>query len=143
MAFACEDVEAPRAWSNLAVAVVARRYLARRPDAAPERSIRTLILIERVVAAIAAWAQAGGQVAGAEERDALFDGLAALVVTQRATCATPVWLNAGLTERPLTSACFILKAEDSIAELLDWNAREGLIFQQGGGAGINLSPIRS
>jgi ribonucleotide reductase alpha subunit len=38
----------------------------------------------------------------------LFDELAALVLTQRATFATPVWLNAGLTERPLTSACFIL-----------------------------------
>jgi hypothetical protein len=57
--------------------------------------------------------------------------------------ATPVWLSAGLAERPLTSACFILKAEDSIPELLDWNSREGLIFQQGGGAGINLSAIRS
>ena len=77
------------------------------------------------------------------ERDALRDELAALVLTQKATFATPVWLNAGLTERPLTSACFILKAEDSIPELLDWNTREGLIFQQGGGAGINLSAIRS
>ena len=59
------------------------------------------------------------------ERDALRDELAALVLTQKATFATPVWLNAGLTERPLTSACFILKAEDSIPELLDWNTRRG------------------
>jgi ribonucleoside-diphosphate reductase alpha chain len=54
-----------------------------------------------------------------------------------------VWLNAGLTERPLTSACFILRADDSIPELLDWNTHEGPIFQHGGGAGINPSPIRS
>jgi ribonucleoside-diphosphate reductase alpha chain len=59
------------------------------------------------------------------------------------TFATPVWLNVGLSERPLASACFILHAGDSIPELLDWNTREGLIFQQGGGAGINLSRIRS
>ena len=85
----------------------------------------------------------GGSRHRRREREALRDELAALVLTQRATFATPVWLNAGLTERPLTSACFILKAEDSIPELLDWNTREGLIFQQGGGAGINLSPIRS
>jgi ribonucleoside-diphosphate reductase alpha chain len=65
------------------------------------------------------------------------------VLTQKATFATPAWLNAGLTDRPYTSACFILKAADSIPELLDWNTREGLIFQQGGGAGTNLSAIRS
>jgi ribonucleoside-diphosphate reductase alpha chain len=141
VAFACEDVEAPISWSNLAVAVVARRYFAGAPGAAPERSVRTLA--ERVVGAIAAWAQTSGQVVDADERAALHDELAALVLTQRATFATPLWLNAGLTERPLTAACLILKAEDSIPELLDWNTREGLIFQQGGGAGINLSPIRS
>ena len=32
MAFACDDVEAPADWSNLAVAVVARRYFAARAD---------------------------------------------------------------------------------------------------------------
>ena len=51
--------------------------------------------------------------------------------------------DAGLTDRPLTLACFILKAEDSIPDLLEWNTREGRIFQQGGGAGVNLSGTRS
>ena len=141
VAFTADDIEAPLSWSRLAVAVVARRYMATKPGGVREHSIRALV--QRVVGAIAAWAQAGGQVNGARERETLFDELAALVLTQRATFATPVWLNAGLGERPLTSACFILKAEDSIPELLDWNTREGLIFQQGGGAGINLSPVRS
>jgi len=137
VAFATGVVEAPISWSNLAVAVVARRYFARAPGAAPERSVRTLV--ERVVQAIASWAQDAGHVHGAAERRVLRDEVAALVLTQRATFATPVWLNAGLAERPLTSACFILKAGDSIPQLLDWNTREGLIFQQGGGAGINLA----
>ena len=141
VAFAAGGVEAPINWSNLAVAVVARRYFVRQPGAEPERSVRALV--ERVVEAISSWAQDAGHVGAEAERDALPDELAALVLTQRATFATPMWLNAGLTERPLTSACFILKAEDSIAQLLDWNTREGLIFQQGGGAGINLSQIRS
>lgn len=141
VAFARADLEAPISWSSLAVAVVARRYFAREPGVAPERSVRTLV--ERVVGAIACWAHDLGHVSSTAECDALHDELAALVLTQRATFATPVWLNAGLTERPLTSACFILRAEDSIPELLEWNTREGLIFQQGGGAGINLSPIRS
>ena len=141
MAFECEDIEAPITWSSLAVAVVARRYFAREPGGRTERSVRALV--ERVIGAIASWALSAGHITCAAEREALRDGLATLVLTQRATFATPVWLNAGLTERPLTSACFILKAEDSIPELLGWNTREGLIFQQGGGAGINLSPIRS
>ena len=102
VAFATGDVEAPTSWSNLAVAVVARRYFARAPDAAPERSVRTLV--ERMVEAISSWAQDTGHVPGAAERQALRDELAALVLTQRATSATPVWLNAGLSERPLTSA---------------------------------------
>ena len=84
-----------------------------------------------------------GHAPGAEDRAALECELAALVLTQRATFATPVWLNVGLEQRPFTSACFILETEDSIRALLDWNAREGLIFQQGGGAGVNLSTVRS
>jgi ribonucleoside-diphosphate reductase alpha chain len=141
VAFASEGVEAPLSWSNLAVATVARRYFARDRGGQPERSVRTLV--KRVIGAIASWALENGQVAGAADRDALYDELTALVLTQRATFATPVWLNAGLAERPLTAACFILRAEDSIPQLLEWNTHEGLIFQQGAGAGINLSAIRS
>jgi ribonucleoside-diphosphate reductase alpha chain len=104
VAFACEDVEAPISWSNLAVAVVARRYFAREPGLAPERSVRALT--ERVVEAIAGWAQDAGHAVDAAQHATLRDELAALVMTQRATFATPVWLNAGLAEHPLTSACF-------------------------------------
>ena len=135
------DIEAPTTWSNLAVATVARRYLGRRADGTRETSVRELL--ERVIGAIGAWSEGGGQATDADERETLEDQLVVLVLTQRATFATPVWLNAGVQERPLTSACFILDAEDSIPGLLDWNRREGLIFQQGGGAGVNLSAIRS
>ena len=98
--FAAADVEAPAAWSELAIAVVARRYFVREPGAVPERSIRALV--DRVASAIASWADDAGHVRGDGERDALRDELAALVLMQRATFATPVWLNAGLSERPLT-----------------------------------------
>ena len=97
---AAADVEAPAAWSELPIAVVARRYFVREPGAVPERSIRALV--DRVASAIASWADDAGHVRGDGERDALRDELAALVLMQRATFATPVWLNAGLSERPLT-----------------------------------------
>jgi len=138
---ACVQIDAPSSWSSAAVATVARRYLGRLPDGSPERSLRALI--ERVVHTIGAWAHASGHVVSPLERATLEAELAAVVLTQRATFATPVWLNVGLEEHPFTSACFILEAEDSIRSLLDWNAREGMIFQQGGGTGINLSKVRS
>ena len=121
--------------------IVARRYFGRDPGTMLERSVPTLV--ERVIDAIARWAQEGSLAVDSHKREALHDELTALVLTQRATFATPVWLNAGLQQRPLTSACFILDTEDSIQALLQWNTREGLIFQQGGGTGINLSGIRS
>ena len=96
VAFSADDIEAPLSWSSLAVAVVARRYFATEPGGRREHSVRGLV--DRVVGAIASWALEGGQVGGAGERDALRDELAALVVTQRATFATPVWLNAGVGE---------------------------------------------
>jgi ribonucleoside-diphosphate reductase alpha chain len=141
VAFARERIEAPTSWSNVAVATVARRYFGRLPDGSPEHSVRGMV--KRVLSTIGAWAQAAGHVSNTGDREALEAELAALVLTQQATFATPVWLNVGLEPRPFTSACFILETGDSIRALLDWNAREGLIFQQGGGAGVNLSKVRS
>lgn len=141
-AFAARDVEAPAAWSSLAVATVARRYFGRPAGGGPaETSVRAMI--ERVARTVAGWARAGGQAADAEAERALHDELGALVASQRATFATPVWLNVGLEERPLASACFILDVGDSVPDLLGWNTSEGLIFQQGAGAGVNLSRVRS
>lgn len=141
VAFACEQVEAPTSWSETAVATVARRYFARRQDGSQERSVRELL--ERVVRTIGGWARASGHVPDTRRRASLEAELAALVLLQRATFATPVWLNVGVEGEPFTSACFILETEDSIRALLDWNAREGVIFQQGGGTGVNLSGVRS
>jgi ribonucleoside-diphosphate reductase alpha chain len=141
VAFAAEGIEAPIAWSDLAVATVARRYFLRGPGGPIERSVR--VLVQRVVSEIGRWAQLSGHVRSPDERVCLTAELTALVLTQRGTFATPVWLNVGTTEKPITAACFILGVADSVPELLDWTAREGLIFQQGAGAGVNLSGVRS
>ncbi len=39
--------------------------------------------------------------------------------------------------------CFILSVEDSMREILNWYAEEGIIFKGGSGSGVNLSKIRS
>jgi ribonucleoside-diphosphate reductase alpha chain len=134
--FEAADIEAPTEWSDVAVATVARRWMA-----AGERSVREMV--RRVVETLGAWAQASGHVAADADRRRFEDALAGLVLGRRATFATPVWMNAGTAERPVTAACFILGVEDSLPALLEWNAQEGRIFQQGAGAGVNLSAIRS
>src|SRR6266545_3676977 len=39
--------------------------------------------------------------------------------------------------------CFILSIDDSMASILDWIRREGVIFRGGSGSGVNLSKLRS
>jgi ribonucleoside-diphosphate reductase alpha chain len=134
--FEAAGVEAPVDWSDVAVATVAGRWMG-----ADERSVRDMV--RRVVETLGAWALVSGHVGSAARRREFEDALARLVLGQRATFATPVWMNAGTSERPITAACFILGVEDSLPALLEWNAREGRIFQQGAGAGVNLSAIRS
>jgi ribonucleoside-diphosphate reductase alpha chain len=56
---------------------------------------------------------------------------------------SPVWFNVGFEESPQSSACFILRVEDTMESILDWNTKEGMIFRGGSGSGINLSKIRS
>ncbi len=136
-AFSAAGVEAPVGWSDLAVAIVARRYFLAGDG---EDSIRGLV--RRIAGTLSDWA-GRDQFLDDEARQAFADELAGLVLTQRATFATPVWLNLGTEERPLTAACFVLGVEDSMPSLLDWNTKEGLIFQQGAGSGANLSAVRS
>ena len=47
------------------------------------------------------------------------------------------------SEKASASACFILAVEDSMTDILNWYAEEGIIFKGGSGAGVNLSRIRS
>ena len=79
VAFACEDIEAPISWSNLAVAVVARRYFAGAPGAAPERSVR------------ARWSSAwsGRSPPGRKRRDRSSMPTSA----QRCTTSSPHWCS--------------------------------------------------
>ncbi|MBN1530183.1 MAG: adenosylcobalamin-dependent ribonucleoside-diphosphate reductase [Thermoleophilaceae bacterium] len=140
-AVSVEQVEAPAEWSPVAVATAAQRWMLREPEGRCERSVAELV--RRVAGALGSWGLASGHLAGPEDAAALEAEVTALALGQRAMFATPLWLNAGTGEHPVTSACFILSVEDSLPALLEWNRREGLIFQQGAGAGVNLSAVRS
>ena len=134
------SVEAPAAWSDLAAGIAASRWFMRGPDGRGETSVREMV--RRVAGTLGQEALRSGHAGDDLERAALEDELTAHVTAQRATFATPVWLNLGLGERPITSACFIFSVADSIESLLEWNAREGRAFHHGAGAGANLSGVR-
>ncbi|MHC4850020.1 MAG: vitamin B12-dependent ribonucleotide reductase [Planctomycetota bacterium] len=122
-----DGIEAPAAWSDRAVAIVASRYL--RPGR--ESSVRALL--ERVGTTLAGWV-------GGEEYGTF---LMRLLVEQRGAFNSPVWFNVGIDEKPQCSACFILSVEDSLVSIMDLARTEGLLFQRGSGAGTNLSTLRS
>ena len=131
------DVEAPEAWSDCAVEIVASRYfqgLPGRPDR--EASVRTLL--ERVGGTLAAW------VRDQDLGDAAYPArLMDLLLRQRGAFNSPVWFNAGTCDRPQCSACFILSVRDDMRSILELARVEGLIFQRGSGCGTNLSSLRS
>ncbi|MHC4133898.1 MAG: vitamin B12-dependent ribonucleotide reductase [Planctomycetota bacterium] len=133
LVFEQEEVEAPAAWSDIAVDIVASRYF--RPDD-DETSVRQLV--QRVGGTLAAWVREQ-DLAGADHERALFD----LLLRQRGAFNSPVWFNVGVDEQPQCSACFILSVEDDLRSILELARIEGLVFKRGSGCGTNLSSLRS
>ncbi|MGQ0612975.1 MAG: vitamin B12-dependent ribonucleotide reductase [Planctomycetaceae bacterium] len=135
--FVQERVEAPAAWSQGAVNIVASRYFHGAPDSPQrERSVKQLFL--RVGGTLAGWVEAAGL---AEEWYA--GALLSLLAHQRGAFNSPVFFNVGIDERPQCSACFILSVADTIESILDLARVEALVFKRGSGAGTNLSALRS
>lgn len=54
---------------------------------------------------------------------------------------SPAIRNAG-TKKAMLSACFVLPIEDSIMSIYDTVRNMAVVFQRGGGVGINFSPLR-
>ena len=136
-------VEFPASWSMNATNIVAQKYFrGHLGEAGRERSLRQVI--DRIVDTITEWGRQDEYFADEEEAEAFNAELKYAMVTQRAAFNSPVWFNIGVEGVPQqASACFILSVEDSMASILDWYRREGVIFKGGSGAGANLSRIRS
>lgn len=117
-------VEAPMDWSYNAVRIFADKYLSPCDD----NSI--LMAIWRVARTVA-----DGDL---ELADRLYRGL----IEQRYSFNSPVWFNAGVTDRPQCSACFIQSVQDDMSDILDLAVKEGQLFKYGSGTGTNLSPLR-
>src|SRR2546428_6565578 len=141
--FEQKDVEVPRAWSQLAINVVAQKYFRGSPGT-PERETSVRQIIDRVVNTLAQWGREGGYFATDEDAENWAEELRFLLVTQQASFNSPVWFNIGVPGRAQQgSACFINSVQDSMESILDLAKTEGMLFKFGSGTGTNLSVLRS
>jgi ribonucleoside-diphosphate reductase alpha chain len=162
--FEQRDVEMPRDWSQTATNIVASKYFHGQAGT-PQRESSLAQLVHRVVDTIADWGAAGGYFAGTEDVENFRGELAHLMLHQKASFNSPVWFNVGVKEgrgygwawdprsdsikeltagehRPQCSACFIIKAGDTMESIMDLAKTEGMLFKWGSGTGSNLSKIR-
>jgi len=143
VAFEQLDVEVPKFWSMNATNILAQKYF-RGNLGEPERETSLKQVVDRVVDTIMKWGVKDGYFSDNAEAQAFSDELKYLIITQKAAFNSPVWFNIGVQGVPQqASACFILSVDDSMNDILNWYAEEGVIFKGGSGAGVNLSRIRS
>jgi ribonucleotide reductase alpha subunit len=137
--FEQEDVEAPETWSDTAVNIATSRWF-RGKLGTPERETSTEQMFRRVAREITTAGVSLGHIK-ADERQGFEDYLVLLQQHQKGVFNTPVYLNAGWTEDPRTSACFLLAVEDNYESLTHHTEVEARVFQHGGGAGVYVGNI--
>ncbi len=142
LVFEQKDVEVPTFWSQLATNVVVSKYF-RGHIGTPERETSVRQLIDRVVNAIAAWAETQHYFATDADLQTFQAELTHLLVHQKMSFNSPVWFNVGIEPKPQCSACFINSVEDTMSSIMDLAKTEAMLFKFGSGAGSNLSTIRS
>src|SRR2546425_3701677 len=140
--FEQKDVEVPKFWSQTATNVVASKYF-RGTLGTPERERSVKQLIGRVVRTIAGWARAQGYFNTEGDAQTFEAELKHLLVYQKMSFNSPVWVNIGIEPRPQGSARFINSVEETRESILPLAETEGMLFKYGSGTGTNLSPLRS
>lgn len=164
--FAQDNVEAPIAWSDQAVAIASKMYFRRISSTQSESSVRKLI--ERVVSTITTVVGESVQLSTEQSADYAKE-LFYLLASQKASFNSPVWFNLGLSQKykmqsqvanwavvdgkikisadgllhPQVSACFIQSVEDNIESIFDLLKQEAKVFKFGSGSGTNFSKIRA
>ena len=140
--FEQRGVEFPAAWSINAANIVTTKYF-RGAVGTPQREGSLRQLIDRVVRTYTKAGVENGYFADDEDVEIFEHELTWMLLHQVFSFNSPVWFNVGTPSKQQVSACFILSVEDSMESILDWYKEEGLIFQGGSGAGVNLSRIRA
>ena len=169
--FKQENVEVPKAWSQLAVKVVVSKYFYGEQNTS-ERETSVRQLIHRITRTVADWGIKDGYFTK-EEGEVFYQELTWLSVNQYGAFNSPVWFNVGLHheygigknstkgnwhynpvtgeaqrgttqyEFPQCSACFIQSVEDDMESIMHLAHAEAMLFKFGSGTGTDLTPIRS
>jgi ribonucleoside-diphosphate reductase alpha chain len=140
--FEQRGVEFPDFWSVNAANIVTTKYF-RGALGTPQRETSLRQIIDRVVGRYRRAGEEHGYFATPEDAEVFDHELTWMLLHQVFSFNSPVWFNVGTASRQQVSACFILSVDDSMESILEWYKEEGLIFQGGSGAGVNLSRIRS
>jgi ribonucleoside-diphosphate reductase alpha chain len=140
--FEQRGVEFPDFWSVNAGNIVTTKYF-RGAVGTPQRETTLRQLIDRVVGTYRRAGEEYGYFASDKDAEIFDHELTWMLLHQVFSFNSPVWFNVGTPSKQQVSACFILAVDDSMDSILDWYKEEGLIFQGGSGAGVNLSRIRA
>jgi ribonucleoside-diphosphate reductase alpha chain len=140
--FQQENVEIPKAWSQMATNIVVSKYF-HGLLGTPQREYSVRQLVGRVVRTITDWGVKGGYLTSEAQAAVFGDELTHLLLNQYVSFNSPVWFNCGIEAKPQCSACFINSVEDTMDSILELARTEGRLFKWGSGTGTNLSPLRS
>ena len=137
----------PTNWSDTAVQIVAQKYF-KGPLGSSQREHDLRQMVDRVVDRMATWGLEQGHFKSNFESSRFANELAYLITDQRVAFNSPVWFNVGTEfttnpDKPQCSACFINKVDDNMESILQLYVKEGMIFKDGSGSGVNLSTLRS
>ena len=168
--FRMDEVESPKAWSQLATDIAASKYLRKKgvPGKGFETSVRELV--RRVSHTIRLAGESQGYFSRTSDADAFEAELAYILIDQIGAFNSPVWFNCGLKHaygirgqggswfwnpetqaveetkdaysHPQSSACFIQSVEDDLMSIFELARNEARIFKYGSGTGTNFSKVR-
>jgi len=167
--FEMKGIEVPETWSQLALDILASKYLRRTgvPGTGAETSLKQVI--SRITGSIRKHGEIQGVFCG-EDAGSFEAELQYLLLHQMAAFNSPVWFNVGLFESygitgsgeshrydpakkavvpvanplefPQASACFIQSLNDDLLAIFDLVKSEAKLFKYGSGTGTNFSNLR-
>ena len=164
--FEMNNIEAPEAWSQTAVDIVASKYFFK----GHEKSVKQLV--SRVARGLETALVQSQILKTKNEIKNYINELKLGLYRQEFAFNSPVWFNCGLSEtykaksfspqhyafnfknkkidpaidvyrRPQSSACFIQSVDDSLESIFDLLKTEAMLFKFGSGTGTNFSSLRS
>lgn len=167
--FKMDNIEVPKAWSQLAVDILISKYLRR--SGVPKTEHETSV--HQVISRITDTLMNEGierKYFGKKEAKIFRDELYLMLFDQRAAFNSPVWFNLGLYhkygiqgkgghhhwdfkenkinqttnsyEHPQCSACFIQSVNDDLMDIFKLVQTEAKLFKFGSGTGTNFSKVR-